>query len=309
MRYGLYLPNFGAFGDVATLVDCAREAEAAGWDGFFVWDHVNRPWLTDVVDPWVALAGVACATERMRLGALVTPLPRRRPWKVAREATTLDRLSGGRLVFGAGLGSTGGATAEWSSFGEELDLRTRAEMLDEGLAILDGLWSGKPFSHRNSEGSKDRENPEGPEPKHYLVRETQFAPTPLQQPRIPVWIAGYWPSRARLPFRRAARWDGAFPLGREGGMSADDVRELVIYLQGERKRIGMADRPFDIIHSSAPTLGDNPLAAAKRVAPYIEAGATWWLERITPDEFGGDWLGAWPLDAMYQHIRRGPPGA
>ena len=105
MRYGLYLPNFGAFGDVATLVDCAREAEAAGWDGFFIWDHINRPWLTDLVDPWVALAGVACATERMRLGALVTPLPRRRPWKVAREATTLDRLSGGRLVFGAGLGS------------------------------------------------------------------------------------------------------------------------------------------------------------------------------------------------------------
>jgi len=296
MRYGLYLPNFGAFGDVATLVDCAVEAEAAGWDGFFIWDHVNRPWLTEIVDPWIALAAVATSTERMRLGALVTPLPRRRPWKVARETTTLDRLSGGRLVFGAGLGSRGGATAEWGTFGEELDLKTRAEMLDEGLAILDGLWSGRPFSHLASSNG------------HYKVRETQFLPTPLQQPRIPVWIAGYWPSKARLPFRRAARWDGAFPLRRAGEMSAADIRELAGYLRGERERIGVADRPFDIIHLGAPKPGDDPAAAAARMARYSEAGATWWLERIAPDEFGGDWRGDWPVDAMRQHIRRGPPG-
>ena len=295
MRYGLYLPNFGCFGDIATLVHCTQAAESAGWDGFFIWDHVNRPWLTEVLDPWIALAAIAGATERMRLGALVTPMPRRRPWKVARETTTLDRLSGGRLIFGAGLGSQGGATAEWESFGEESDLKTRAQMLDEGLAILDGLWSGRAFSHL------------GPNARHYRVSETQFAPTPLQRPRIPVWIAGYWPSRARLPFRRAARWDGAFPLRRDGSLSADDIRELAVFSRGLREQAGLADRPFDIVALNAPTPGDDPAAAAAQVAPYAEAGATWWLERITPDEFGGDWQGAWPLEAMCRRIRQGPP--
>jgi alkanesulfonate monooxygenase SsuD/methylene tetrahydromethanopterin reductase-like flavin-dependent oxidoreductase (luciferase family) len=298
VRYGLYLPNFGAFGDVATLVDCACEAESAGWDGFFIWDHINRAWVTDVVDPWVALAAVASSTERMRLGALVTPLPRRRPWKVARETTTLDRLSGGRLIFGAGLGSQGGATAEWGTFGEELDLKTRAQMLDEGLAILDGLWSGRPFSHLPSKPSESR---------HYRVRDAQFSPRPLQRPRIPVWIAGYWPSAKRLPFRRAARWDGAFPLRRDGSLGADDIRELAAFTLGERQKAGIAHRPFDIVHLASPTPGDDPAAAAARVAPYIEAGATWWLERITPDEFGGGWQETWPLAAMRRRIQQGPP--
>ena len=295
MRYGLYLPNFGSFGDIATLVDCARDAESAGWDGFFIWDHINRGWLSELTDPWIALAAIACATQRIRLGALVTPMARRRPWKLARETTTLDRLSGGRLIFGAGLGSQGGATAEWENFGEETDLKIRAEMLDEGLAILDGLWGGRAFSHL---GSKAR---------HYRVSETQFAPTPLQKPRIPVWVAGYWPSRARLPFRRAARWDGAFPLRRDGSMSADDIRELADFIRNERQKSGLAEHPFDLVHLSAPTPGDDPAAAAAQVAPFIEAGASWWLERIAPDEFGGDWQGEWPLEAMRQRIRQGPP--
>jgi alkanesulfonate monooxygenase SsuD/methylene tetrahydromethanopterin reductase-like flavin-dependent oxidoreductase (luciferase family) len=139
VKYGLYLPNFGPFGDARVLAELARDAERAGWDGFFLWDHVARPGAPPVVDPWIALAAIAVATERVRIGALVTPLARRRPWKVARETVSLDRLSNGRLVFGAGLGSSGGAEVEWAGFGEETDLARRAGMLDEGLEILTGL--------------------------------------------------------------------------------------------------------------------------------------------------------------------------
>src|SRR5262249_24104165 len=145
------------------------------------------------------LTAIATVTTRIRIGALVTPLARRRPWKVARETVSLDRLSGGRLVFGAGLGSAGGAESEWAAFGEEGDLGARAEMLGEALAVLAGLWSGERFSHSG---------------KHYSVRDAVFRPTPAQTPRIPVWIAAYWPNRA--PLRRAARWDGLFALFRDG---------------------------------------------------------------------------------------------
>jgi alkanesulfonate monooxygenase SsuD/methylene tetrahydromethanopterin reductase-like flavin-dependent oxidoreductase (luciferase family) len=288
MRYGLYLPNFGAFGDPLLLAELARDAEEAGWDGFFVWDHVNRDWPTPVADPWIALAAISERTSRLRIGALVTPLARRRPWKVARETVTLDHLSSGRLVFGAGLGSAGGGEPEWRAFGEETDLGVRAAMLDEGLAVLAGLWSGEPFSF---------------EGRHYRVRETRFLPTPVQSPRIPVWIGGYWPNRA--PFRRAARWDGAFPLfDRKRGDPVSQLRELVRFI----REIRDDPAPYDVVHLAVPTLDDHVERRAEIVAPYREAGATWWLERITPDSFGAEWQGAWPIEAMREHIRRGPSG-
>ena len=287
MQYGLYLPNFGPFGDARMLADLASDAETAGWDGFFIWDHIARPLLTEVVDPWIALAAIAMKTSRLRIGALVTPLPRRRPWKVARETVSLDHLSGGRLVFGVGTGSSGGGEVEWANFGEEMDAEARAAMLDEGLAVLTGLWSGAPFTFTG---------------RHYRVAESRFLPPAMQAPRIPVWVAGYWPNRP--PFRRAARWDGVFPLfGVEGPDVLPHVLAAVRYVR-ECRTDGAA---FDVAHAGGPTPGDDPPRAAAIVQPYEEAGVTWWLERIYPTCFGAEWSGHWPVDAMRARIQQGPP--
>jgi alkanesulfonate monooxygenase SsuD/methylene tetrahydromethanopterin reductase-like flavin-dependent oxidoreductase (luciferase family) len=274
VRFGLFVPNFFAgLGEAAEHAELAREAEAAGWDGYFVWDHVAPAPDLPTVDPWIALAAVALATRRIRIGALVTPLPRRRPWVVARTVASLDRLSGGRVVFGAGIGS--GRESEWGGFGEETDPRARAEMLDEGLAILEGLWSGERFALRG---------------RHYRVDETRFAPPPLQRPRVPIWIAAYWPNRR--PLRRAARFDGVFPLFRRAEPEADQPRllaEAAAYVARHRRAAG----PFDVVHSGPP-------AARGRTADFRAAGATWWLERLAPEDV--------PASALLSHVRRGPPG-
>jgi len=265
------------------VVDAAREAERAGWDGFFLWDHVARSFRSEVVDPWVALAAVATATERVRIGALVTPLARRRPWKLARETVSLDRLSAGRLVFGAGLGS--GNPAEWDQLGEATEARLRATRLDEGLELLVRLWSGERVDFQGA---------------HYQVAAACFEPAPVQRPRIPIWIAGYWPNRA--PFRRAARFDGMFPLFREGPPGdAALLADAVAYVRSRRADCAA----FDVVHLSHAGPDADSAAA---VEPYVRAGATWWLERITPDAFGAPWEGTWPLAAMRERIARGPPG-
>ena len=200
MKYALYTINFGEFADPHRAARLAAEAEAAGWDGYLVWDHVlGWPPDSPTADPWVLMSAVACATSRIRIGALVTPIARRRPIKLAREVVTLDHLSNGRLVFGAGLGAT---DEEFAQFGEDPDRRTRAEKLDEGLDVLAGLWSGEPFSY---------------EGKHYRVDNVTFRPRSVQQPRVPVWIAGHWPYKK--PFIRAARWDGA-PYGHSGSATS-----------------------------------------------------------------------------------------
>lgn len=283
MRHALYVPNFGPFGDPGLVAEWAREAERAGWDGLFLWDHVARPIDVEVCDPWVALAAAAVGTRTLRIGALVTPLARRRPWKFARETASLDRLSAGRLVVGVGLGSQGGRGVEWDAFGEELDLRRRASMLDEALDLVGRLWSGDPVEFAGD---------------HYQVTSARFTPTPVQRP-LPVWVAGYWPRRA--PMRRAARFQGAFPL-LDAGLSeveaAAALADCAAFLAAER-----GDREgFDLVHLAAPTLAGDP----SRLAPFCEAGVTWWLERMTPDEFGGDWLQPWPMEAMTAHLRRGP---
>ncbi|MGH0037244.1 MAG: LLM class flavin-dependent oxidoreductase [Myxococcota bacterium] len=293
MRHAIYLPNFGAWGEARAVAETAREAEAAGWDGVFIWDHIDRAFPTDVVDPWVALAAAAMTTSSVKLGALVTPIARRRPWKLARETVSVDRLSGGRLVFGAGLGSAGGAGAEWAAFSEEMDPGVRAGMLDEGLALLDALWSGEAVATGGA---------------HYPVETGGFRPPALQRPRIPVWIAGGWP--APRPMRRAARWDGAFPLfgwGGPPGDRLDDARACIAMLRAERERNGLAWEGFDVAHLSAPTPGEDPARGAEIAAPFAEAGVTWWLERLTPDEFGAEWEGEWPVEAMHERIRQGPP--
>jgi alkanesulfonate monooxygenase SsuD/methylene tetrahydromethanopterin reductase-like flavin-dependent oxidoreductase (luciferase family) len=278
MRYGVFLPNFGPFGDAAVLIELAAEAERVGWDGFFIWDHIlfdaDQP--QNVVDPWVALAGVAMATERIQLGALMTPLARRRPWKVARETATLDRLSGGRLVFGAGLGFP--PYAEFGLFSEDTDDRVRAAKLDEGLAIVTGLWTGRKFSFNG---------------EHHRIAETQFLPSPWQHPRPPVWIAGWWPRKA--PFRRAARWDGVFPELAEGALpSADDLRSIVAYVKQHRD----GDSPFDVVLNGYTP--DDSADAKAGLDAYREAGLTWWLERIDPTRL-------FSVEEARERILDGPP--
>ena len=269
MKRGVYLPNFGPLGDARVLAELAASAERAGWDGFFLWDHIARPGHPPVVDPWIALAAVALATERIRFGALVTPLARRRPQKLARETASLDVLSNGRLVVGAGLGSAGGAQTEWAAFGEEQDLPRRAQRLDEGLAVLDGLWSGEPFDFAGT---------------HFRVAGARFLPTPVQRPRIPVWIAAYWPHRR--PLLRAARWDGLFCLFPDGPpRDAEQLAEAVALVRAQRA----SDAPFDVVYAGDPAAGTEP---------YARAGATWFLARVDPRD---------PLERTRALIGAGPP--
>lgn len=287
LKYGLYLPNFGAFGRPQAVVEMAKIAEASGWDGIFIWDHINRNIQTEVVDPWIALTAVAMATERLVFGPLVTPLARRRPWKLAREAATLDILSDGRLVLGVGLGGFSGADAEWGAFGEERDMKVRAAMTDEALAILDGLWSGNPFSF---------------EGQHYQVNESQFLPRPAQQPRIPIWVAGYYPYRK--PMRRAAKWDGMFILFDDETDKLAALKDTLSYVREQRQ----SDAPFDAVFIDKEALKPMPERVAYAEAA-AEAGATWYIEGIRPSRWDVDWLEAWPLEQMHDYVRQGPPRA
>lgn len=287
MKYGLNLPNFNVLGSARTLANLAKDAEEAGWDGFFIWDHIDRPYHPACVDPWIALAAIAMNTSRIRFGAMVTPLPRRRPWQVARQTASLDHLSNGRLIFGAGLGS--GRISEWEHLGEETDPKIRGVMLDEGLTVLDGLWQGEPF---NFEG------------QHYHVKDSLFLPKPVQQPRIPVWIGGVWPHK--VPARRAAQWDGYFLIFED--VPYDDLlaqfREAVTYVNQHRE----ADTPFDFTLAPFPTPGDDATRAADMIAPFADAGLTWWQEPLAPMRFGVDLEApVWPLDGIRERIVQGPP--
>lgn len=281
MKYGVFLPNFGAFGDARTIAELAQVAESAGWDGLFVWDHLARRFDTPVVDPWIALSAAAMVTQQIKLGAMVTPLARRRPWKFARETASLDHLSKGRLIVGVGLGSTGGAEVEWANFGEEMDLRKRGQMLDEALTIIDGLWRGDPFAF---------------EGQHYQVQESRFLPPSYQRPRIPVWVAGYWDNKK--PFRRAAQWDGVFPNNVFSGDDLSALEEAIAYTRHHRE----SDAPFDVVVTAPPTAKPE---RASMVEPFARVGVTWWLENIKPEHFGMAWDAAWDVDAMRAHIEAG----
>ncbi len=274
MKYGLDVPSTGEYADPRKLADLAREAEAAGWDGFFVWDAMvsDEP----ILDPWIALAAIAMQTQRIAIGAFMTAMPRRRPWKVARETVTLDHLSNGRLVFGAGLGFQ---ELDFTAFGEEANIQVRAEKLDESLAILAGLWTGESFRFDG---------------KHYQVSGITLLPRPVQFPRIPVWIAGGWPHRR--PFQRATRWDGTYLMVRNQAtrerLTPRDVGQVVTYLQAHCEHM----EAFDIaVPGETPS---NAQAGAKIVEPYVQAGATWWIEyEATRNGF----------DEYRARIRNGPP--
>jgi alkanesulfonate monooxygenase SsuD/methylene tetrahydromethanopterin reductase-like flavin-dependent oxidoreductase (luciferase family) len=251
LRSALWLPIFDDLADPAAVARLAADAEEAGWHGVFVWDHLRwRAPVRQVADPWITLAAIATATEHLRFGPMITPLARRRPAKVARETATLDRLSGGRLTLGVGIGSDRFA-GELSATGEELDDRRRGRMLDESLEILAAAWSGRPVHHRG---------------EHYTVDGVSFLPTPVQRPGVPVWAAGF-PGNVK-PLRRAARHDGFFPVNLE---HADQVAEIAATITGLR---GRQTSPYDIAVALPP--GVDP-------APYAKAGATWWLAEFEPE--------------------------
>lgn len=278
MRHALDLPNFDRWADPGAVAAAAATAERAGWDGFSIWDHMY-PWEgLDVGDPWISLAAAAERTERIRLMVTVTPLPRRMPWKVARESVALDLLSGGRLVLGVGIGFP--AETEFGLFGLPTDDRTRADQLDESLAILTGLWSGEPFTFNGD---------------HYSVGPVTFTPTPVQRPRIPIWVAGMWP--ARRPFRRAARFDGVAPIVFEGGelrkLKPEDLEQIMAYVSAHRD----GDGPFDVFAGGMALADRRPAGLLGEMAG---AGATWWRETFDP------WAGV-EFDDWWAAVRRGPP--
>ncbi len=226
LKQAIDVPPFGELSDPRVLAELATAADERGWDGFFIWDHiVYREPVKAVADPWVAMAAIACATSRVRIGPMVTPLSRRRIHKLARETATLDLLSSGRLTLGVGLGSN--RNGELEPFGEVADPRERAQLLDSGLADLARYWAG------------------------------DFEPVPVQQPRIPVWVAAEWPHRR--PIRRALEWDGLFPT------QIPDPAALA-ELASEIKAARPADSPFDLVLGLAPD--EDP-------TPWAQAGATW----------------------------------
>jgi alkanesulfonate monooxygenase SsuD/methylene tetrahydromethanopterin reductase-like flavin-dependent oxidoreductase (luciferase family) len=256
LKYGFVLP----FGDARMVSDLAQEAEQAGWDGVF------RPEPVWHIDAWICLTAAAMTTERIRLGTLISPLPRMRPWRVAAQTATLDNLSGGRVILGVGLG--------WLLYGyqafpdEVTNTRQRAEMLDEFIEVLDLLYRGAPAKF---------------EGKHYRVNltalhEQYYPPKPVQQPRIPIWAAGMWGKEKSM--RRVLKCDGLIPEkasteGQPGEISPEDIRAMRAYVQANRK----LDTPFDII-MQGKTVDCSRVQIQEKIGPYIEAGATWWIEEL-----------------------------
>ena len=281
MKFGIDLPNFGWFGEIDTLVEITVEAEEAGWDGIFLWDHMllfrQDDMVLPFVDPWVAMAAIVCNTSKIIFGPLVTPIPRRRPWKVAREALTLDHLSKGRLILGVGIGSP--PNVEFDYFGEVSDAKKRAEMLDEGLEIITGLWSGEPFSFKGD---------------HYNLEEMTFLPKPKQTPRIPIWVGGGIPSKA--PFKRAARYDGVAPVHSKWPEPVtpqllEDVLEII---RNERGNL----EDYDVV-VCGQTSGTDNTQDREIVESWSEVGTTWFIEDINRMRA--------EISELRERIRAGPP--
>ncbi len=253
MHYAIEVVSFGAYADPRNVVSLAQAAEAAGWDGLFIWDHLAFTWGMPSGDPWVTLAAVAQATERLKLATFVTPLPRRRPQVLAHTLATLDLLSQGRVIFCAGLG---GVPQEFAAFGEADDAATRAAQLDEGLGIVSRLLAGETITHC------------GP---HYTVDGVTLAPRPVQRPRPPIWIGG--DSQAAL--RRAARWDGWAAAGTDEHCGQTKTPERLAEQLAVIHQHRASAAPFDVTMDGCTTPADGAL-----VREFADAGVTWWLEPL-----------------------------
>jgi alkanesulfonate monooxygenase SsuD/methylene tetrahydromethanopterin reductase-like flavin-dependent oxidoreductase (luciferase family) len=277
MRVGGVRPS----GAARTAAERAAVAEEHGWDGFFVWEGV---WA---IDPWVSLAAVAMRTERIRMGTMLTPLPRRLPWELAGQVATLDNLSGGRVILPVGLGAT---DDRWWLFEDDPGRRVRAEQMDEALELIQALWSGEPVTYEGA---------------HYRARPAQIMlpPRPLQRPRVPIWVVGAWPRPKSM--RRAARVDGWVPahMPRDGGhreLTPELLGEGIGWLRERRASEGLSMEGYDVV-AEGTTPADRA-AAAEIVRPWAEAGATWWID--------ADWSDMEPgrvRAAALERLRAGPP--
>jgi len=281
MKHGFVFPQ----GDARTAANFAREAERAGWDGFFVWEGV---WGEDA---WVMLAACAMNTERIRLGTLLTPPSRRRPWKLASETASVDRLSNGRLILSVGLGAPHEGSG-WEEFGEITDRKTRAERMDESLELLTLFWKGEPFEYHG---------------KHFRARAPIFSqpPPPIQKPRIPIWVVGAVNREKSL--RRVVKYDGFLPtLVADSGVTTPEVggsytpeqlRAAVDWILARRE----IETPLDVIVEQQ-TPGDDLDKARAILKPWQDAGATWHIESMwdTMDDSQGQ-------AKVLTRIRQGPP--
>jgi len=284
MRYGFVVP----YADSREFAELAAVGEQHGWDGIFTWEAVFG------VDAWVSLAAAAMLTERIRLGTLLTPVPRVRPWDLASKVGTVERLSNGRVILGAGLGAL---HEGWTAFEADEGRRVRAEKLDEGLAIYDGLMRGQPFAYDG---------------KHYSAQPTDFmlpAP-PVQQPRPPVWVVGAQVvGRDRQPsLARAARWDGLLPqiispTDRDKPTTVESLAEIVALTRAEREQAGLPREGYDVV-LEADSYGEFVTTEPKDPAAWAEAGATWWIESWWSLE-----RGTAGLAELRRRIESGPPAA
>ncbi|HEY42376.1 MAG TPA: LLM class flavin-dependent oxidoreductase [Anaerolineae bacterium] len=254
MHFGIEVVTLGDYADPRLVVKLAQTAEAAGWEGVFVWDHLGFVWGAPSGDPWVILSAVAQATKRLKIGSSVTPLPRRRPHVLANTLATLDLLSEGRVIFGVGLG---GVPDEFAVFGEVKDTKVRAAMLDEGLEVMNQLWSGEIVTHHGS---------------YYKLEGVVLTPIPIQRPRIPIWVGGESPPA----LRRAARWDGWVVGGvsMEGEMikTPEQMAEKISNIYQHRN----SEHPFDVGLTGITTPDDRKLPQ-----DYAAVGVTWWLESLS----------------------------
>jgi probable F420-dependent oxidoreductase len=275
VRYGIEITNLGDYADPRLAVRLAQAAEDAGWEGFFVWDHLAFAWGVPSGDPWVILSAVAALTRRLKVGTAVTPLARRRPQVVAHALATLDVLSSGRVIFGAGLGGVG---EEFSAFGESPETKERAAMLDEGLSVLNELLSGDEVTHHG---------------EHYTVEAIKLAPVPVQRPRVPIWIGG----ESSAALRRAALWDGwlAPATSPHGTPTMAKDPEQIAEMVAQIRRHRTTDMPFEVAVDGYTEPDDTELPRA-----YEEAGATWWLESV--HGMRGS------VDEMAARVEAGPPG-
>lgn len=273
MKFGLALP----YNMTRSAAQLAQLAEDSGWDGYFLGDAI---WCED---PMIGLAAAATATKRIRLGTLIVPAPLRRPWKIASETGALDQLSEGRMILGLGAGAT---WMGWRSFPDEVtDLRARAELLDETIDILTLLDQRTPFDYNG---------------KHFhvqltLLEQIHYPPKPLQQPRIPLWVPGIWPHRKSI--QRTLRCDGLLVEvqgadGRPTEPTADHIRAITSYVQANRTLTS----PFEIVLNGS-TAGLDRSQQASKLLPFLQAGATWWIEGLWGE----------PAAAVIERIRQGPP--
>jgi alkanesulfonate monooxygenase SsuD/methylene tetrahydromethanopterin reductase-like flavin-dependent oxidoreductase (luciferase family) len=278
IKYGISLIHFNELADPEIIIELAVEAEKAGWDGIFLPDHLlyDKQAIYPITETWILLSAIAAKTEKIKIGTGVAALPRYHPWWFAKMAATLDVLSKGRLMLGLGLG---GPKSEYESFGEKYDVKVLAQKMDESLEIIQGLWTGEPFSFSG---------------KYYQIDEAAFLPKPHQSPRIPMLFGGMWPNKK--PFIRAAKYDGIMPIHKNfpQDLTPKELKEIISLVKENRS----SDDPFELIVSGTGFF--NPETRVEQIQPYIDVGITWWLEHVNT-------LMQPSVNAMREWVKSGPP--